>query len=56
MEFSFECRCGEETVGITRGMDEATSRSRIQCRSCDAVYAVTVTSIVTDSPPELTTR
>lgn len=54
MEFSFECRCGAETIGHTMGMDEATSRCKIRCESCDAIYAVTITNLhVDDSPNEV---
>lgn len=49
MEFSFQCLCGEETVDLTRGTDDATNRSRIRCENCEAVYAVTITKIVTGS-------
>ena len=46
MEFSFECLCGEETVGLTDGSDETANRARVRCSSCGAVYAITVTNVV----------
>lgn len=44
VEFRFECGCGNEVVGVTRGHDERFD-TRISCPECETVYAVSLTTI-----------
>lgn len=44
MEFRFECGCGHEVVGETRGHAERFD-TRLSCPECETVYAVSLTMI-----------
>lgn len=44
MELRFECGCGHEIVGVTRGHEERFD-TRISCPECETVYAVSLTTI-----------
>jgi len=44
MEIAFDCECGEEVSDFTRGEGSEIS-AHLQCDSCGAVYAVTITPL-----------
>lgn len=44
MEFAFDCSCGDDVSGFTRGEKEEAN-FHVSCEGCGAVYAVTVTRI-----------
>ena len=55
MEIAFRCDCGEEIADPMEGDGNGEATIRVQCGHCDAVYAVTVTTIVAGEGADETT-
>lgn len=45
MELSFDCECGDTISEFTRGGPGSQLSTKVGCRSCDRIYAVTLTRL-----------